>query len=527
MREINTQDKRFADGNGRDVLGTVVTADWLNAVQDELVGLIRGFGSEPVPGTPNQIYRLISSALGQAVSKTTFITAGNGLIGGGNLSGSRTISLGNPSTITAASTNGTTATGHSHAIDTASTTRAGIVRLNDSVTGTSQTEAATPNAVRQAYTKALEAASGLDGKLDKTGGTLTGPLTLSYNGNWAGLTINNGEADKHGFFTVSVRDIYKGGMQVRAAGGGSYNFVIQATAAGDAARDRRVDALTVSADGLHHRSYGHLHEYFARRTDLDTKLDKTGGTVAGPLRVSYGGDWAGFVADNTAAGKSTFFDGAVQGVIKGGMQIKAGADAGEYAVALHLTPAGRADQDRRVEGLLVTADGLRHHTYGWLHEYFARRTDGVPPGTVIYFAADSAPAGWLRADGAAVSRTVFADLYRAIGTRYGAGDGRTTFNLPDLRGEFIRGWDAGRGADGGRGIGTWQDFSIENITGVIPTASWAQLPSGVFARRHQGEQDGDGGGRGGWVMDFDASRVVKATHETRPRNVALLACIKI
>ncbi len=47
---------------------------------------------------------------------------------------------------------------------------------------------------------------------------------------------------------------------------------------------------------------------------------------------------------------------------------------------------------------------------------------------------------------------------------------------------------------------------LPNITGTIPTASWALEPSGAFARKHQGEEDGDNPGRNGWVMDFDASR---------------------
>lgn len=47
---------------------------------------------------------------------------------------------------------------------------------------------------------------------------------------------------------------------------------------------------------------------------------------------------------------------------------------------------------------------------------------------------------------------------------------------------------------------------LPNITGTIPTASWAQEPSGVFARKHQGEEDGDNSGRNGWIIDFDASR---------------------
>lgn len=57
----------------------------------------------------------------------------------------------------------------------------------------------------------------------------------------------------------------------------------------------------------------------------------------------------------------------------------------------------------------------------------------LPPGVVAHFATASAPTGWLVANGAAVSRTTYAALFAVMGTAYGAGDGSTTFNLPDLR----------------------------------------------------------------------------------------------
>jgi microcystin-dependent protein len=60
----------------------------------------------------------------------------------------------------------------------------------------------------------------------------------------------------------------------------------------------------------------------------------------------------------------------------------------------------------------------------------------VPTGAVMPYAGSSAPTGWLLADGSAVSRTTFTALFTAIGTTYGAGDGSTSFNLPDLRSKF-------------------------------------------------------------------------------------------
>ena len=156
-----------------------------------------------------------------------------------------------------------------------------------------------------------------------------------------------------------------------------------------------------------------------------------------------------------------------------------------------------------------------------------------PSGMVMIFAGDFAPVGWLKANGAAVSRTVYANLFAAIGTRYGAGDGYSTFNLPDLRGEFARFWDDGRGVDSGRGLGTWQGDAIRNITAQMYLYGQDGASSqGAFGFRKQGERGlvwERNDNNAGVVMDFwlDASKVVPTAHENRPRNIALLACIKI
>jgi len=148
---------------------------------------------------------------------------------------------------------------------------------------------------------------------------------------------------------------------------------------------------------------------------------------------------------------------------------------------------------------------------------------GVPAGTIIYSAANACPSGYLKANVAAVSRTTYAALFATIGTTYGAGDGSTTFNLPDLRGEFIRGWDDGRMVDPGRGLGTWQadDFKthLHSLPGVvkdtggqygIPVASAPAL--GLTWPGYNGTPTPNSATTGGT--------------ETRPRNVALIACIK-
>lgn len=131
-------------------------------------------------------------------------------------------------------------------------------------------------------------------------------------------------------------------------------------------------------------------------------------------------------------------------------------------------------------------------------------------GQVCFFAMNAAPAGFLACDGAAVSRSTYVDLFTATGTLYGAGDGSTTFNLPDLRGEFVRGLDAGRGVDSGRGIGTAQAQAMQAHTHSLGYVS------GLAS----------GGGLGAFQAGTGTNTTSTCDPETRPRNVALLACIK-
>jgi microcystin-dependent protein len=71
----------------------------------------------------------------------------------------------------------------------------------------------------------------------------------------------------------------------------------------------------------------------------------------------------------------------------------------------------------------------------------------VPAGSIVAFGGTVAPTGYLLCNGQAVSRTDYADLFTAIGTAFGSGNGSTTFNVPDFRGRFLRGVDGGVGRD--------------------------------------------------------------------------------
>ena len=150
---------------------------------------------------------------------------------------------------------------------------------------------------------------------------------------------------------------------------------------------------------------------------------------------------------------------------------------------------------------------------------------GTPSGAVIYHAANSPPTGFLKANGAAISRSTYSALFSAIGTTFGAGDGSSTFLVPDLRGEFLRGWDDSRGVDGSRSFGSAQaeafkshkhtsgmgnvydaaspDYGYNSASRFAPLGRWAGTTTAYFP--HTSNTGGS---------------------ETRPRNIALLACIK-
>ena len=82
--------------------------------------------------------------------------------------------------------------------------------------------------------------------------------------------------------------------------------------------------------------------------------------------------------------------------------------------------------------------------------------NGVPVGSVFNLATTTVPTGFLECNGAAISRSTYATLFAAISTTWGSGDGSSTFNLPDLRGQFVRGWDNSAGVDSGRSFASSQ-----------------------------------------------------------------------
>ena len=93
-------------------------------------------------------------------------------------------------------------------------------------------------------------------------------------------------------------------------------------------------------------------------------------------------------------------------------------------------------------------------------------------GVILPWPSQSANnAGWLKCNGQPVSRTTYAKLFAKIGTNFGAGDGSTTFNLPDIRGRWVRGWDDGKGIDTGRVAFTTQASAVHSHTHTFTTGA--------------------------------------------------------
>jgi microcystin-dependent protein len=260
-------------------------------------------------------------------------------------------------------------------------------------------------------------------------------------------------------------------------------------------------------------------------------LSLAGGTLTGALLVDDSG---------TAALPAIAFDGDTNtGIFSPGADQFGIATNGVERVEFGNTEVvfndGGADVDFRVEGDTkpnlfkvdagadtVIIDGLTHPSAdGSAGQSLVTNGSGVlsvasvpPPGSIFWFAGNAAPAGYLKANGANVNRTFYAALFAAIGTTFGVGNGSTNFTLPDLRGEFARGWDDGRGIDSGRTFGSAQGHAFASHTHTY-TASGASGNSvtGGPTPINDGGQTLNTGAQG-------------AAAETRPRNIALLAIIK-
>ena len=183
--------------------------------------------------------------------------------------------------------------------------------------------------------------------------------------------------------------------------------------------------------------------------------------------------------------------------------------------------------------------------------------EGVPTGSVFCRAVAAVPSGYLECNGQSVSRTTYAALFAVIGTQYG-GSGNN-FNVPDLRGEFIRGFDNGRGVDPSRSIGTLQGDDnklhlhsinitsqpvtlVGSIDGIGEGFLASGSASGVFSKKPDGtrtitESSDVASSVAGVNFNANHSHAITGntansggdgiTGESRPRNIAMMYIIKV
>jgi phage-related tail fiber protein len=161
-------------------------------------------------------------------------------------------------------------------------------------------------------------------------------------------------------------------------------------------------------------------------------------------------------------------------------------------------------------------------------EAMIAQASALPVGTNASFSVNKIPPGFLERDGSVQSIAAYPDLAAHLGGAFNRGDeGAGNFRLPELRGEFERGWDHGRGVDVGRAIGSAQLDAMQNIVGSVSTDGGNGNPTGPFA-----SEAGFPAAAAATApsttskLTFDASRTVRTSTETRGRNVAVVMCIK-
>lgn len=219
--------------------------------------------------------------------------------------------------------------------------------------------------------------------------------------------------------------------------------------------------------------------------------------------------------------------GADKVIGQDGLNSSGSFNTGNMTVKHNLKAAGLTDSANSANTVIRN---VRFDNYGHIIDYEVHAVDAVPTGAVIYTASTNAPTGYLKCNGASISKTVYAELFNVIGSTFGSTS--TNFTLPDLRGRFVRSWSDGSTVDNGRAFGSIQLDAIQRIIGNIGEfnkfAAIKGTSTGPFARIDTTTQTGIGSGSGDMYtkVDYDNSRVARTANETRPVNISLLACIK-
>lgn len=158
---------------------------------------------------------------------------------------------------------------------------------------------------------------------------------------------------------------------------------------------------------------------------------------------------------------------------------------------------------------------------GWRQIASFTASGDLPVGTIIHWPLATPPAGYLKFSATAISRTRYAKLFALLGTAYGAGNGSTTFNIPDGRGLFARFLDDNAGIDAARSVGSTQDDAFESHT-----HTWTGTGGSNFAGGQSTVTSSSAASNGSNQTLWAGTNAATGGTETRPKNIAFLGCIK-
>jgi len=243
--------------------------------------------------------------------------------------------------------------------------------------------------------------------------------------------------------------------------------------------------------------------------------DANGDNKNGTFQIKF----SVFDAANTLAWEKTMPDILVQ---NGNFQVDLKGPGDSSVQSIELENAVKNIQDAYLE-IKVGGDPPLVPRQRLLRSPFY--APSVPVGTIITYAAVTRPEGWLYCNGQAFNKTAYPELFGIIGCSFGCPDS-STFNVPDLRGEFVRGYDAGRGVDNGRVLGNAQAAGTNTLAWVQMNNQGPYASPGGTTVPLDGTLSGmvySGSSAGGvnWHLQFQLSGA-----ETRPRNIALTYLIK-
>ena len=495
----------------------------------------------------NQTEAIQTATAGKAAS-TTAINAGNGLTGGGNLTVSRTISLGQPGQITAQSQNAVQSSGHTHAIDTATTSRAGIVQLESSTGSQSEDRAATPKAVKAAYDKAIEAINAARGiNIPSVGTASTSRAGIVMLDNSTDSQLEDRAAtpkavktayDKAVAAANAVRAFSIPTASTSSAGIVQLAAAVSASPA-DAGKTPTTAAVNRAIEALGESVLARIAEANTRINNAvtltgdqtitgakifqaDIKASASTAHAAADRYIRLGADATGAYAVNSKSNKVLYLkhDG---NLTYDGNRVLTEVDMGR------LLPVGAIVSFPRSvtnpEGFLK-ADGTTFNSQTFPDLFRALGNSNTLPdltrsdiGMTAWFPVDSVPSGWLPFDDIAtrVTESAYPELYRLLVAKYGR-----IAAVPKVADRFIR------NAAQGLTVGQVQADEIKQHKHKLPTTSRPAatgLKDWVQTNETFGTTIDNGLSDNGWGMPV-SDQAQTGGGETRPKALVLKLCIK-